>query len=113
MYPEMFETFTEQTEKTFAPYVKFNQLITKNIEDIVGLQLAAIHKYRDIGLSQLKAAGEVKDVQSLAVCNIQQLENLTKLSQQMNDDSHKLTAMTEKFIKDVDHLIAENAKASL
>ncbi|PSW07382.1 phasin family protein [Photobacterium lipolyticum] len=113
MYPEMFETYIEQAEKAFAPYVKFNQLITKNIEGIVELQLNAMHKYRDIGLSQLKATGEVKDVQSLVACNNQQLENLTKLSQQMNDDSHQLTAMTQKFIKDVDHLIAENAKASL
>ncbi|KMV29031.1 phasin family protein [Photobacterium swingsii] len=110
MYTEMFKSFSEQTEKTLAPYVKFNKLFTKNVEDITELQLAAVRAYSDLGLSQLKAVGEVKDVQSLTAFNSQQLETLTKLSQQLMDDSNKFQSIAQEFKTDVEELVAENVK---
>ncbi|WP_413113339.1 phasin family protein [Thaumasiovibrio sp. DFM-14] len=110
MYTEMFKTLSDQTEKTLAPYVKFNKLFTKNIEEITELQLSALRSYSDLGLSQMKAASEVKDLQSLTSFNGSQLEALTKLSQQMIDDSNKLSAIAQEFKADVDALVAENVK---
>ncbi len=65
MYNEMFKSFSEQAEKTLAPYMKFNHLFTKNIENIAELQLAAVRAYSDLGLSQLKSIDQIKDIQSL------------------------------------------------
>ncbi|OAN11220.1 phasin family protein [Photobacterium jeanii] len=110
MYTEMFKSFSEQTEKSLAPYVKFNKLFTKNVEDITELQLAAVRAYSDLGLSQLKAVSEVKDVQTLTEFNSQQLETLTKLSQQLMDDSNKFQAIAQEFKNDVEELVAENVK---
>ncbi|MDX1304347.1 MULTISPECIES: phasin family protein [Photobacterium] len=110
MYTEMFKSFSEQTEKTLAPYVKFNKLFTKNVEDLTELQLAAVRAYSDLGLSQLKAVGEVKDLESLTAFNSQQLETLTKLSQQLMDDSNKFSAVAQTFKNDVEELVAENVK---
>lgn len=110
MYTEMFKSFSEQTEKTLAPYVKFNKLFTKNVEELTELQLAAVRAYSDLGLSQLKAVGDVKDLESLTAFNGQQLETLTKLSQQLINDSNKFSSVAQTFKNDVEELVAENVK---
>ena len=110
MYTEMFKSFSEQTEKTLAPYVKFNKLFTKNVEELTELQISAVRAYTDLGLTQLKAVSEVKDVQSLTAYSSQQLEALTKLSQQLIDDSNKFSSIAQEFKTDVEELVAENVK---
>lgn len=112
MYTDMFKAFSEQSEKTLAPYVKFNKLVAKNVETLTELQLNAMRTYSEMGLQQMKAASEVKDVTSFTVFSSQQLAALTKLSQQMIDDSNKLQAIAKEFKDDVDQLTTENIKAS-
>jgi phasin family protein len=110
MYTDFFKTFTDQTEKTLEPYVNFNKLVTKNVEVLTELQLNAIRTYSEMGLAQMKAASEVKDVTSLTAFNSQQLSVLTKLSQQMMDDSNKLQAIAKEFKDDVEQMTSENLK---
>ncbi|EHI9242899.1 phasin family protein [Vibrio vulnificus] len=110
MYTDFFKTFSDQTEINLQPYFKFNKLVTKNVEVLTELQLNAIRTYSEMGLAQMKAASEVKDVTSLASFNGQQLNVLTKLSQQMLDDSNKLQAIAKEFKDDVEKLTSENLK---
>lgn len=110
MYTDFFKTFSDQTEKTMEPYVKFNKLVTKNVEVLTELQLNAIRTYSEMGLTQMKAASEIKDVTSLTAFNSQQLSVLTKLSQQMTDDSNKLQSIAKEFKEDVEQLTSENLK---
>lgn len=110
MYTDIFKSFTDQTEKTFAPYLALNKLVTKNVEVLTELQLNAMRTYSEMGLTQMKAASEVKDVTSLTAFNSQQLGVLTKLSQQMTDDSNKLQSVAKEFKDDIEKLTAENLK---
>ncbi|WP_394126136.1 phasin family protein [Vibrio hepatarius] len=110
MYTDFFKTFSDQTEKSLEPYLKFNKLVTKNIEVLTELQLNAIRTYSEMGLTQMKAASEIKDVTSLTAFNSQQLSVLTKLSQQMMDDSNKLQAVAKEFKDDVEQMTTENLK---
>lgn len=110
MYTDMFKTFSEQTEKTLAPVTKFNQLFAKNIEQLTELQLAAVRSYSDLGVEQLKAATEVRDVQSLTAFSSKQLQAMTHLSQQMINDSNKLNEIAQNFKTEVDALATENVK---
>ncbi|WP_100753929.1 MULTISPECIES: phasin family protein [Vibrio] len=110
MYTDFFKTFTDQTEQTLAPYAKFNKLVTKNVEVLTELQLNAIRTYSEMGLTQMKAASEVRDVTSLTAFNSQQLSVLTKLSQQMMDDSNKLQSIAKEFKDDVEQMTSENLK---
>lgn len=107
MYTEFFKTFSDQTEKNFEPYIKFNKLVTKNVEVLTELQLNAIRTYSELGM---KAASEIKDVTSLTAFNSQQLGVLNKLSQQMMDDSKKLQNIAKEFKDDVEKLASENLK---
>ena len=108
MYTDFFKTFTDQTEKSLEPYLKFNKLVTKNVEVLTELQLNAMRTYSDLGLAQMKAASEIKDVTSLTAFNSQQLGALTKLSQQMMEDSNKLQAVAKEFKDDVEQMTTEN-----
>ena len=110
MYTDFFKTFTDQTEKGLEPYVKFNKLVTKNVEVLTELQLNAIRTYSEMGLTQIKAASEIKDINSLTAYSGQQLSTLTKLSQQMIDDGNKLQSIAKEFKEDVDQLTTENFK---
>ena len=110
MYTDMFKSFSEQAEKTFAPLVKFNKLCAKNVEELTHLQLSAARSYSELGLSQLKAATDIKNVQSLVSFNSSQIDALTRLSQQMVEDSKKFSAVAQDFKADCDALVAENVK---
>ncbi|MDV6252405.1 phasin family protein [Vibrio sp. EA2] len=110
MYTDFFKTFSDQTEKTLEPYMKFNKLVTKNVEVLTELQLNAMRTYSEMGIAQMKAASEIKDVTSLTAFNSQQLSVLTKLSQQMMDDSNKLQAIAKEFKEDVEEMTSENLK---
>ncbi|MCE1754836.1 phasin family protein, partial [Enterobacter hormaechei] len=109
-YTDFFKTFSDQTEKTLEPYLKFNKLVTKNVEVLTELQLNAMRTYSEMGITQMKAASEIKDVTSLTAFNSQQLSVLTKLSQQMMDDSNKLQAIAKEFKEDVEKMTSENLK---
>jgi phasin family protein len=110
MYTDFFKTFSDQTEKTLEPYLKFNKLVTKNVEVLTELQLNAMRTYSEMGITQMKAASEIKDVTSLTAFNSQQLSVMTKLSQQMMDDSNKLQAIAKEFKEDVEKMTSENLK---
>ncbi|MCL1039158.1 phasin family protein [Shewanella corallii] len=112
MYTDMFKMFSEQAEKSLAPYQKFNALMAKHVEQITELQVNAMKAYSELGLAQFKAASEVKDVTSLAAFNGQQMATLTKLSQQLMDDSNKIQNIAKTFKDDVDQLTTENIKAA-
>ncbi|KEY90605.1 phasin protein [Candidatus Photodesmus katoptron] len=112
MYTDFLKTFSEQTEKNMEPYLKFNKLLTKNVEMLTELQLGAIRTYSDMGLTQMKAASKIKDVTSLTEFNSQQLSLLTKFSQQVMDDTAKLQSIAKEFKNDVDSLASENLKSA-
>jgi phasin family protein len=110
MYTDFFKTFTDQTEKTLEPYVKFNKMMAKNVEVMTELQLNAMRTYSEMGLTQMKAASEIKDVTSLTAFSGQQLNVLSKFSQQMMDDSNKLQSIAKEFKDDIEQITTENLK---
>ncbi|PCS21489.1 phasin family protein [Candidatus Enterovibrio escicola] len=112
MYTDMFKAFSEQTEKTLAPYVKFNKMVAKNAITMAELQLNAVRTYSEMGLAQMKAASNVTDITSLTAFSSQQLAALSKLSQQMMEDSTKMQTISKEFKEDLEKLTTENIKAA-
>lgn len=110
MYTEAFKSFSEQTEKSVSPFVKFNQLMAKNIAQLTEFQINSVKAYSDLGVSQIKAAAEIKDVTSLASFNSSQLAAIAKISEQVSDDSKKLQDIAQEFRDELDTLVAENSK---
>ena len=109
MYTDMFKALSE---KTLVPCVKFNKLLTKNVESLTELQLNSVRKYSELGLAQMQAASEVTDVTSLTAFGSQQLAAMTRLSRTMMDDSNTLQGIAQNFKEDLAQLSAENLQAS-
>ncbi|WP_375058046.1 phasin family protein [Zobellella sp. DQSA1] len=110
MYTDIFKNFNDQTEKTFGPMLKYNQLVAKNFTDLTNLQLEAARQYADIGLAQLQANSQVKDVQSLVICGSKQLETMNRISQQMIEDGKKLAELAQEFKTGLEALAADAQK---
>ena len=110
MYTNIFQNFNEQTEKTFGPVLKFNQLVANNFTALTNLQLDAARQYADIGLAQLQSGSQIKDVQSLLNSGSKQLETMTRISQQMMEDGKKLAELTQEFKSGLEALAADAQK---
>ncbi|OIN13097.1 phasin family protein [Oceanisphaera psychrotolerans] len=110
MYTDIFKNFSEQTEKTFGPMMKYNQLVADNFTALTNLQLDAARQYADIGLAQLQAGSQVKDVQSLVSSGAKQLETMTRVSQQMMEDGKKLADLAQEFKSGLEALAADAQK---
>ncbi|WP_197457590.1 phasin family protein [Snodgrassella sp. CFCC 13594] len=108
MYTDIFKTLNEQSQNTFEPMVKFNQLVAKNFSELTNLQLDSARQYADIGLAQLHLNSQVKDIQSLISSGTKQMETMTRISQQMIEDGKKLAALTNDFKSELDKLVVEN-----
>ena len=92
LYGDLFSNMNAQYKNVFEPYTKFNSLVAKNFADLTNLQLEAARNYANIGLAQMFANSEVKDMQSMVNCTTKQLETMNKLSQQMIEDGYKFYA---------------------
>lgn len=110
MYSNIFQNFNQTTEKTFAPVLKYNQLVANNFTALTNLQLDAARQYADIGLSQLQLGSQVKDVQSLVSLGSKQLETMTRMSQQMMEDAKKLGALAQEFKAGLESIAADAQK---
>lgn len=107
MYTEAFKSFSDQTEKTITPFIKFNRLVAKNIEQLTDFQLNSVRTYSDLCISQIKAAAEIKDPTSLASFNSNQLATFAKISEQISEDSKKLQDIAQEFRDEFDNLVSE------
>ena len=110
MYSNIFQNFSEHSEKAFAPVLQYNQLVANNFTALTNLQLDSARRYADIGMAQLQAGGQVKDAQSLASMGAKQLEIMTKISQQMMEDAKKLGDLTEEFKAGLEKIAADVKK---
>jgi phasin family protein len=110
MYTDMFKMFSDQTEQTLAPFNRFNLLVAEHVEQVTKLQLNAMQAYTELGLSQLKAASAIKDVNSLVAFNSQQMGVLSKLSKQLQDDSNQTQAIAKEFKNEFENLVSANVK---
>lgn len=108
LYGDLFANMNAQYKNVFEPYTKFNSLVAKNFADLTNLQLEAARNYANIGLAQMFANSEVKDMQSMVNCTTKQLETMNKLSQQMIEDGKKLATLTTEFKSEFEKLVSES-----
>ncbi len=84
LYGDLFSNINAQYKNVFEPYTKFNGISAKNFADLTNLQLEAARNYANIGLAQMFANSEVKDMQSMVNCTTKQLK-LSRQTESAND----------------------------
>lgn len=110
MFKNAFNDFSENCESMFSPLNKCNEIVSKNVSDLIQFQVSALTSYSNIALASLKALGEVKDLTSLTQFNSKQMENGTKVSKQCTEDYKKINEIANTLKSDVESLSAEFTK---
>lgn len=65
MMIKTFSALTEPTKGALEPVRKFNQQAVAAVEELATHQLESLKTYSDMGIGQLKAVAEVRDMDSL------------------------------------------------
>ncbi|USD67576.1 phasin family protein [Vibrio sp. SCSIO 43136] len=109
---ETFKAFTSQLETVTNPFYNFNQLITKNVETLSKIQLESLQAYSTLGNETLQSMAAIKQPQDLAGYGTKQMEVASKISQQLLEDSQKLSQLGQDFKVAADELAAASVQTA-
>lgn len=105
MTTEFIKDFTEKTKESFAPIAKFNELMSASIQDLFHAQVAASQRYTEMTLEQVKAASEIRDVESFQTFFQKQIGAFEALNEQVMSDLKSMADAGIKFRQDLEAII--------
>jgi phasin family protein len=101
----------QKTKDTLEPIAKFNELLSKSVQDAFNAQMSSTKKYSDFASSQFKALSEIRDADSLQNFLKGQMDAFTSLNAQLMEDMKTLIETGEKFREEVSEIVLKS-KAS-
>ncbi len=94
-----------------APAIAFNQLVLKNVETVIGMQVESFKAYSDLGFRNLNAGLEIKTIDELNAY----LEELKVVAKKVNDqvtqDLETLGKINAQFIEEARKLPTQKKPA--
>ena len=91
---------TTEINGFMAPAIAFNQLVLKNVETVIGMQVESFKAYADLGFKNLNAGLEVKTIEELNVY-VEDLKAVArKVSEQVTGDLETLGKINARFIEE-------------
>lgn len=110
-FEDLFSKSTAQLASLAAPVKKFNALAVDNLEKLARLQLDNVKSYTDLGLTQLRAALEVSDVQSLQTYVSNQQETVKAVGEKLVKDAAVYGDLAKQFAAEVQKLAQEQVQS--
>lgn len=107
MQENILNAFAEQAKTMYAPMAKFNSLFVENMEKLTEFQINAVKSYAEMGLTQMKSAAEVKDLDSMRTYASSQAEIATGLNKKVMEDVKALSDMTMDFKTQIEGIMEE------
>ncbi|MCY4314010.1 MAG: phasin family protein [Gammaproteobacteria bacterium] len=91
---------TSEINNFMAPAIAFNQLVLKNVETVIGMQLDSFKAYADLGFKNLNAGLEVKTIEELNAY-VEDLKAVAKkVNEQVTGDLEALGKINAEFIEE-------------
>ncbi len=91
---------TTEINNFLAPAIAFNQLVLKNVETVIGMQVESFKAYSDLGFRNLNAGLEIKTIDELNAY----VEDLKIVAKKVNDqvtrDLETLGKINAQFIEE-------------
>lgn len=109
-FDNLFGNTTAQLTALTAPVKKFNALAVDNLEKLARLQLDTVKSYTDLSLTQLRAALDVSDVQSLQAYVSNQQETAKVVSEKLAKDAAVYGDLAKQFATEVQKLAQEQVQ---
>lgn len=98
MMTESLSALTQPTKGVIEPIQKLNQQAAATVEKLAAHQIASLKAYSDLGVGQLKAAAEVKDVEGVQDLMSKQMDFLKRLGECMRSDLKAMFEMGVEFV---------------
>lgn len=105
MTNDFFKDLSEKTKQGFAPIVKFNELMSSSIQDLFQAQMAATQRYSELTMEQMKAASEIRDLESLQEFFQKQVGTFETLNEQVMEDLKAMAEAGNKFRQDLETIL--------
>jgi phasin family protein len=105
---DFLKDFSQKTKETFEPVAKFNELLSKSVQEAFTAQMSSTKKYSEFASSQFKALSEIRDADSLQTFFKGQMDAFTSLNEQLMADMKSLIESGEKFRDEVSELLLKS-----
>ena len=111
MSKQVYDVFGVDAVKLAAPMKEFNRLAVSHLEKLVALNLESAKAYADLGISQLKAVGEVQDFDGLQGLMSKQNEVVKQVGEKLAADARAVVELSKAFNTDAQKLAKESLSA--
>lgn len=111
MITETLSALTKPTKGMLDPVLKLNQEAVATVEKLAAHQIDRLKTYSNLGVSQLKVAAEVRDIEGLQHLMSKQTEVLQKFGECLMSDFKALFEMSADFVSQAKKIGAEAAPA--
>lgn len=111
MYQDLFNSWTVNAEKMFAPSRKMADLTIASTEKLFALQMALTQGYFELGMKQLKSMLEVKDAESLKSFVSLQAEVAKNVSEKVMADAKAVADLNAEVGAEVQKLTQESLQS--
>jgi phasin family protein len=112
MITETLSALTTPTLGVLEPIRKLNKAIVASAEKLTARQIASLTTYSQLGLSQLRAATEVKDVDGLQTLVAEQKDVLKACGERLWADTKAVAEMGVDFVAEAQKVGSEVAPAA-
>lgn len=97
-------------DKIIGPVKELNELTMKSIEKISAVQVKAMQENAEASIEALKAATEIKDMDSLNSYMQAQMTAAQNMYSKAVKDAEKVAKMTEAYANDVKAVVEKSMK---
>lgn len=112
MITETVSALTEPGKSVLEPIRKVNQQAIAAVEKLAARQTDSLKAYSDLGVGQLKAVAEVKDVEDLQTLMSKQVDVLRAFGECLMSDIKAVAQIGVDFVSQATKVGAEQAAAA-
>ena len=112
MFTDTLSALTTPAQGILEPMQKLNKAMVASAEKLTARQIASLTTYSQLGLSQLRAAAEVKDVEGLQTLLSNQKDVLKECGERMWSDTKAVAEMGIELVTTAQQVGSEAAPAA-
>lgn len=105
MTTEFLKDFTEKAKENFAPVTQLNALMSESMQALWKSQVAATQRYSEMTMEQVKAATQIRDMESLQHFFQTQIGTFEAINEQIMADVKAMTDAGIQFKADFEAIL--------
>ncbi len=112
MSDNIFNSITTGTQKLISPINGLNKTALDNLAKVAELQFSMAKYLADVGITQLKAAAEINNLESARLFATQSLDVAGQVNKRLLDESQKFFSLGADFKNGVGNLFLQATESA-